>query len=223
MFSELPLEWQQKLTEELAFVRKNGFYLTNPAQIQKQPKTLSVLLQPTKEYRRKLFEFVRDAVPAELRSKIILQPYEGYHVSVQWSKEFTNTKVAIFCKNIDKVAKTLPLVKTHVFGLYPSDNNFFFVLKTDVNVSEIRSQVSKVMEQNNAIPKLPGNLSIIWMSVARIVKPFTKEEIELSISKLGKKQFIDMYLSQLVVAKSDPFFDRKHSEILFEQTLVANC
>ncbi|KKU63401.1 hypothetical protein A2701_00025 [Candidatus Amesbacteria bacterium RIFCSPHIGHO2_01_FULL_47_34] len=214
MFSELPPEWEGKLVEEMAFVRENGFYLFDPETLQSTPKSLSILLTADEEWRDTLGEFVKRAIPSDLKDKIYFQPPEGYHVSLQWSKEFPQEELRDLTAELEDYFRNIDKILITLYGLYPSDNNFQLVGGASEIIRNFRAELTTIYEKHGAKPKLARDNGMTWISAARILQPFSKSEIEQAIQETGKEIFTDVSFSTAVLTLNDAMFSSQNSEIL---------
>lgn len=218
MYKELPLVWQNKLDKEIEHVYKEGFYLSEE-RLEGGNNSLVVLLTASKEFNQKLFEFSKQSIPNKIQEKIFLQPYTGYHISIQWSKEFKNKDINSFLQDVKNYVQELKPIITDVYAIYPSDNNLFVIPHVEKGISKLRNNISKIFDKNAIPPKLPPSLDTMWISTVRMKKQFTKEEIDLAVNFLPKKVFKNIVFDTLVVALSNQVFSKDSSEILYKARL----
>ncbi|OGC98759.1 hypothetical protein A2701_01750 [Candidatus Amesbacteria bacterium RIFCSPHIGHO2_01_FULL_47_34] len=220
MFNQLPQEWRTRLNEEMAFVRKNGFYLFDPNTLQSAPKSLSVLLILDETWRGKIAEFAQKAIPSSLKEKIYLQPPEGYHISLQWSKEFSRIEISDLVLDVEEYFRKIGNFSITMIGLYLSDNNFQLVGGTNKLIRSVRNDLSALYEKHQAKPKLAANNGTTWISVARILHQFSGMEIEEAANKTIIQKFPDVSFSTVILTLNDAVYSKQNSEILAQIKLI---
>lgn len=215
MFKELPQVWQKKLQEEMDFVRKNGFFLTNPEEARNKPKSLSVLAIPNHDSIGEIHNFVVESIPENLKSKLYVQPPEGYHISLQWSREYSNCNMEKLIESTKKIFTNQPPITVDIMGLYPSDNNLFVIpVNPSLNIFETRTKLVTSFSECGAKPRLAPKLSTLWISVVRITKQLSESQIEQTITDLPKKVFPKISFNKVHITLNDSFFTPEVSEIL---------
>lgn len=220
MYKELPIVWQKKLENGLNSIRENGFCLFNDDSL--KTRTLSFLLTFDETQNQKLHEFIELALPGHFKNKCILQPFSGYHASIQWSLEYEETDLEGLKAKITEYTKSTSInLKVDILGLYPSDNNLFLVLVPNREgvVANLRTDISNIFQESRAITKLPADLDTLWISVVRFSEQPTAEEREELINCLPKFKFEKIGFDRAVLALNDPFFTTENSLRLTEIVL----
>lgn len=228
MFPELPEKWEKQLEGELSFVRQKGFYLTHPIKAQKT-NTLGLIFSFDAKIKKKIYDFVKQSIPNTLLSKLYIQPYEGYHITIQSSKDRPKDtkKLVELTKQYFQDSKSL---KGSIFAIYPSDNSLLGITTIDAYlIKKTRADLAKIFKSCEANPKYNPKTNIYhfnywstqtWVSLARPTSKFTDAEIELT-TKLPKSVFTNVVFDKAILTYNDPFFTPKFSEILAEINLIS--
>jgi len=226
MFNNLPEKWKRQLENEFSFVQKSGFYLTNPSEGLKI-RVLGVLLDFDLEVKKQIYKFVQKAIPEKILPKLHIQPYQGYHCSIQTSSQKAEDEKKL-ASSIEKLYKNSKPLKGNIKTIYPSDNSLFGV--TTLNgklIAKMRLDLSEIFLRCGAQPKYNPKRDkqhfdhwsgMTWISLARPTEAFSEEELKL-LRKLAKKEFKNVSFNKIVLTYNDQFFTPGVSEILTEINL----
>lgn len=210
MYPELPLEWQAELASRFAKVENGGLKVVDPSEMSKT-NTLGVLMVPTEETKLNLHKYLKDSLPTELLPKLFIQPWSGYHMSLQWTPEST-IDMEDFTTRVGQILGDVPQQSVKIYLTYFTDVNLTaIVTMPGLNLSILRADLNKVFDKSGLTPKLPI-INTAWISLVKFTQPLTTSEIQI-LQNLPKTVF-DTQIKKVVIALNDPFFTPQNSEII---------
>lgn len=207
------------MAKEQEWVKKNGFILTNPS-IAVTTRTFSVLLEVDQESKTRIYHAIQKAIPDQLRKKVFFQPFESYHITLQSTTD-TVTDINGLTIALQQALEGHSRIAGPVVLPFASDNSFLGIPLIDSEwMKQMRQDSASVFHSYHLTPKItPRNKEhfeqwseLGWVSLVRILEPFTEDEIELGRS-LPSCVIDGVWYPSVVIADTDPFFSPVHSEI----------
>jgi hypothetical protein len=215
---EYPKSWQRLLEEHHSDIESGNLALYNPADSKNQTRTLGVVFKVADETSESIAKLLHDKVPTTLKDKIIFQPANGFHFTIQWAPEEYLNKV-----NVDLLWERIQQSLTP-YSVIQGDLSFPFVgraglfglldTKTNDDMLSIRQAVHKIWEAFNLPTGLnPKDYDLAYISTARYMTSFTQAEIaELMTIKPEVIEGVKLDEVRLVI--NDKFMTIENTPIL---------
>jgi hypothetical protein len=214
LISSLPQEWKDKVTEDFAKLKTESPTIVDP-ESEKNKFFVTLIIQPDIETRKKIYDtisFLDDKFPG-----LYIQPYEGYHFSIQWSDtgESNLKRLILGIQTLE-----IPKLKVDIKLCYPSKNNIFAAvipINDQLWMTKIRGILTPKFTEAGYTPRLPDNLPLMWISLIKFTKDFDSSNIVELVDALPKLNIKASHF-KLILAKSDPYFSQSSANIyLLEQ------
>ncbi len=198
---------------------KNNVDVTSSENLYSQ--TLSLVLRVNNEYGKTINSNLRKHLPTELSDKIIIQPSEGYHFTLQWTSEELLDDLQ------EKLLSAIKEVKIHV----PSSSTLVYPVVGKAGilgiVDDSTAQQLEQLRQNFydiftsmgvAIGMPPKFFPLGYISLSRYNSPFSDQDFSM-LKSLEAKSAEPIQFESILLGRMDKFLTSQHSEIIWEEQL----
>lgn len=208
----IPQEFKQNLNNFTKQVLDNGFQLIDKKKYL-QNITYSILLQFNKSINEKLDSILRSKIPSEILKKIYIQPYEGFHITLQSTQIPTEEIKKDILKDLKEYVQDIFPFETSIIGPYPSHKNLFFAVTTNKNIANIRKDIEDIYLKYRLESHLPFNNNLMWVSVCRFIQQLDEREQDFILHKIEQESLNHKPIDRIVITENNPIFSEK-SKIL---------
>jgi hypothetical protein len=211
----IPSKFQSNLDTYRKQVLETGFITINLQEYIKNI-TFSVLLQLGEDTNKKLEEIVKSKVPLRILEKLYIQPYTGFHITLQ-STKIPNNDIGMVVEDLVNYIKNIQPFKVNIVGPYHSHRNLFFAVTTDISIIKIREDIENIYNKYRLTSHLPVGDDLMWISVCRFPEELNKEDTDFLLNNLEQEHLENIDVKKIIITKNDPIFS-KDSPILKEYT-----
>ena len=218
---EIPKNWKNNIEGQWKFLEENGAILLTEKET--KTRTLSVTLLPNPDDKRKINEKLLSVLPEQIDEYVVLQPWEGYHFSVQWvSKEnLKNEDVSILADSIKSDLKGEGEIRGKMIYPLLGKKNLFgiFDVETTDRLMNMRSKLENIWQEKGWKVGIPeGAYEMAWMSLAR----FKKKVPDNLIRELKSLEPIteDLVVNTVRISINDEFLTPDKTKVLGEIGLI---
>lgn len=206
----------QLIKEQHEYLRINnvGIFPISDNKVTIQTPSIIIRLEEDKfEINKVLY----DLVPAKLHDKLLIQPPEGFHLSLDWfpAEQYNQEIANQLIPKLDTIAKNLKIFIGHL--VLPIAGSHSIWAGVDIQTSNtlfpLRQVVAQAMSNLGLTSKTnPDRYDLFHVSLARYVKPLNLEEKEQLISI--KPISFNVNINNLEFALTDKFANPKQSKTL---------
>jgi len=214
---KLLVSWDKLLKDHWKQIESDNVVEFNAYKLSQETRTLGLVFKVPPKAGQKIRNSLDEIVPDSLRGRILFQPWQGYHFTVQWSP-----KEKVKDKNLDQIIKGLesllsefPPIKGEI--VFPFLGLLGF-LKTKDNreFSEIRNEVNKLWSSfglslgaKKYLEKYPG---LAYLSLSRYTGSFGCEEKQL-LKNFPTDQPQSVCFKEALLVINDKFMKPENTEI----------
>jgi len=215
MQTPIPLDFRENLSIFTKTILKDGFELIDPQQYLKT-RTFSVLLQFNQDINKKLETILQSNVPSNILDKLYLQPYTGFHITLQ-STQVPSENIGNIVCDLNHYLQTIKPFQVNIVGPYSSHRNLFFAVTSKENITDIRNSIQNIFNGYGLESNLPVNNGLMWVSVSRFTQQLSEKERNFLIYEIEQEFLKNIDIKHIFITKNDPVFSNS-SEILEDIT-----
>ena len=157
-------------------------------------------------------------IPQNLRSKLLFQPAEGFHFTIQWSPEEYLTKIDIetLLSELKNILNNFSPINGNLFAPFFGRAGLFGMLKTetDLEIPKIRSKVHQLWKKFGLPPGLNlKDYDLAYISLVRYLGKFNQDEIK-QFKDISLKKISNVILSEARVVLNDKIMNTNKTKIL---------
>lgn len=216
----LPNSLKEAILYQRYLVDKDNIAVYDSSQLKK--RSFSVLATLATATSKEMYNYTKKSLPIDYVSSLILQPYEGYHISLQWSPKETlkNINVKELVDNIkSSITIDRPISGTIHFPYLSSRSLLGWYVDNNSSLALIRNKLNDVWCNYGLERGITGLKSnFYWVSLIRFKKYLSDREIR-PFKDIKGKTLEDIHIKSLEIVYNDPFFSPDKSEILDTITL----
>ncbi len=214
---EYPPRWNELVAQHHAEMRAGNFSFFNPDDPQSQTKTLGVVFKVPDQTATLIAQKVYDAVPDDLRPKIVFQPAAGLHFTLQWSPEeyLASTDNKDLAAKLKAQLKDLPPLTGELVLPFAGKGGIWGMLSTPTNqeMIDVRHAVHQVWQSLNLPTGLkPTDYDLPYISTTRYREAFTDEEVERLLA-IQAEPMGQVTLSEIWLVANDKFMSPEKTTI----------
>lgn len=216
-YFNLPKHIIEAIEYHQALFRKK-VYLYNASVLTQ--KTFVAIINIPEETKSQLYQYMQN-IDEKLRQYLILQPYQGYHINLQWTNSIIMESIQNeIITEISELFTNVAPITGNIDLAYLSEKGVFGTLEIDIQkLVLIRNKLNSIFKKHNLKPGIKGEkYNWIWTSLARYQKDVPPKVKELFLN-LQKKQIRDIKFSKCSIVIMDPFFYARDNKILKEVNL----
>lgn len=197
-------------------IKTGNFTIYNSEKNKK--RTLGIVLKVPARTSKQIKNALLKNIPLEVRSKILFQPPEGYHFTLQWTPEryLRSMDVNIFTQKLRDLLQHYYPMEGNLYLPYFGSTGLYGIFKTkpDNGVLQMRQDIHKLWGQF----RLPTgsnsqNYDLMYISVARYIERFSPGEVE-KLGKLYAYEIPNIILNEVSVVVNDKFMTSENTKII---------
>lgn len=198
-------------------IRKHNVAVTTPHDLQSQ--NLSVVLRLQKDCALQIYSDLQQDIPSDILEKIIAQPYEGYHFTLQWTPSISPDKEQKLSSRLKELNFDIPTSGTMVHPVLGKAGILGIVDDQTAKIlEELRSKIYEVFTSLNiSAGLLPDFFPLGYVSLSRYSAPFTDMDFE-ALKAIEAKSKNPIQFESILLGKIDKFITLERSEIIWERT-----
>lgn len=218
---KLPSNWDKLLREHWQqIVLKN----VDVFDVKEEPKrNLGLVFKVPLNTSRKIKNVLDEIIPESLKGRILFQPFQGYHFTIQWSSEEYHRKInmALLKKELMEIFSELSPIEGQILFPYFGKMGLLGIFKTkrDRELLVIRQRVYQIWQDLGLPLGFPQKYyDLAYLSLSRYAGKFTKAERE-SLRNLPKQEIPEVRLTKTILVLNDKFMTPENTEVLKELVL----
>lgn len=223
---DLPFLWRKLLDDHWSQIKPGNvveFDTYKPAQ---KTRSLSLVFKISSETSQKIRNSLDEIVPDSLKKRILFQPWQGYHLTVQWApgEEIKNKSLNQFVKELERIFLKVPPIEGEIFFPFFGAVGLigFLKTKTDREFLEIRDKVNKIwasfglsLGAKKHLEKYPG---LAYLSLSRYTGGFSLKEKHL-LKNLPTNRPQSVCFKEALLVLNDKFMTPENTEIFAKLNL----
>jgi len=220
---DLPNSWEKLLEEHWEHIKIKNVDVISPQNILSKKRTFSLIFKVPVKASGKIYKYLEETIPERLKRQMILQPWKGYHFTVQWSPE-----ESLKDKNISQVIEKLQVLLVE-FPPIKGDLLFpffgragllgIFKTETDKEFFHLRQKVNEVLKSFNLPLGVPPKYSdLAYLSLTRYKESFTPKDKQF-LKNLSVNKTPSIVFSEALLVLNDKFMTSKNTKIFKKLTL----
>lgn len=213
---DLPNNLTRVLDEHWDHIQNYNVDTFDPKLANSGIRTVSLVFKISDGASKKIAEAL-EKIPDDLKKEMVFQPYQGYHLTIQWfPEEHLSLVNERFFKDLLEVFAGFKIINgSLVFPLLGRAGLLGTIkTETDLEMSHIRSEVNGVWKKYNLPfgldPKYEG---LSYMSLSRFVAELTQEE-KFFLKEYPQQEIPGIALSQARLVLNDKFMTPENTKVL---------
>lgn len=215
---DLSDSWKTLLEEHWRHIKTGNVDLLSLRDISSKKRTLGLIFKVPEGTSKTIYGYLEKTIPEHLKKQIAIQPWEGYHFTIQWSPE-----KPLRSKDVSQIGKDLQILLAE---FSPIKGNLLFpffgkagllgIFKTeaDKEFPHLRQAVNKLWKSFGLPLGVPPKYSdLAYLSLTRYKKSFTPKDKQflknLSVNKTPRIAF-----SEALLVLNDKFMTPENTETL---------
>lgn len=218
--------WDALLKEHWEQIKTSNVVRPDSYKPSQNTRTLGLLFKIPPESSQKIKDRLDKTIPNPLKKKILLQPWQGYHLTVQWSPERETTKIKMgqFTKTLESYFSKISPIRAKIVFPFFGVVGLLGLLKTEKNREflEIRKRANEVWKSFGLTLGAQGYLEkypdLAYLSLSRYIDIFNSREKNL-LKNLQVSQVKNVYFDEALLVLNDKFMTPEKTEILYRLSL----
>jgi hypothetical protein len=199
---QFPKKWQHLLDEEYyQKIKETNVRVFDKTTVD-DLVAISLIVRIPKEVQYEIYTTLQKIVPESIKPKIIFQPKEGYHLTIQWAP---NTEQLKFDEDfdfyiVDILSKYLPLKGDLYYPFFgPAGLGGILKTKEDNEFKGLRIEATELWKKLGMTVGYKDNFALAFASFTRYLDTFTDEEKELLKNIPAQKVAVELSKASLVL------------------------
>lgn len=207
---EISDKWQEFIKKQQDHIRQSGVDLVDPTQLKADYKVLTLVFKIDDDSAKKIDAYLKAAIPENIKDSLILQPYQGYHFTIQWTPDNATPNLVA---DISKILSQTPAFDGNLVFPFAGHAGFMATLQPNLEprFKKLREELESVWSDHNLkLGLAQANYEIIYSSLSRYKSQFSVQEaIDIPLQSIPGIVFNE---AQLVMA--DKFMNPENSDII---------
>ncbi len=218
--------WDELDTRLWKEIQEKGARVYKPDELQHTDLNSSLVIKIPDRVNLEIFQKLQDSIPSNIKPKIQFQPWEWYHLTIQWSpeKEIEEAKKTQLYTNLRRLIAKYPSIRGSFqfpflgnggpWGVFFSEEDGLIA-----RLKERSTEVWKALEIKPFVP--PIYYETNYISLSRFIQAPTVEELQ-TLKQLPLIKVENIILDRLLLIRNDKVMTPDRIEILVDEKLKAS-
>lgn len=215
---KFPKKWRHLLDEYSKTIEHTNVQVFDPSTINKLIAISLITKLPT-AVSQQIHHTLQQQIPKQFQPKILFQPPEGFHFTIQWTSNedlFKIDTAQFEYQIVDLFMKYFPIIGDLYYPFFgPAGLGGILKTKTDVEFKNLRTEVLPIWNSFGLTQGYSANLALAYVSFSRYIDTFTKEESQL-LMNLPTQIIKNVSLDNLLLVLNNKFVTSDVSVVLSE-------
>jgi hypothetical protein len=214
-----PSAWLRSFEEHKPNIDSGNFVLYNPDDERNKKRTLAVVFKVSNTDSDKISDILNKTIPAIEKEKLLFQPRQGRHFTIQWAPEefLSQINLAEFLPNIKNILSKFPPIRGSLHLPFSGNFGLYGILKTKSNdeMSIIRKEINLLWKEIGLPTGQSSKKSYdsAYTSLVRYLQPFNQNDYK-KLKKIPIEIIPNITLVEVWIVLNDKFMTPKKTQIL---------
>lgn len=218
IMKKYPSAWLRLFEEHKPNIGSGNFVLYHPDDERNKKRTLAVVFKVSDINSDKISDILDKTIPATKKEKLLFQPRQGFHFTIQWAPEecLSQINLSEYLPKIKKTLNKFPPIKGSLYLPFSGSAGLYGLLKTksDDEMLKIRKDIHLLWKEMGLTTGLnPKKYDLMYISLVRYLPSFNQNDYK-KLKEIPIKIIPNITLNEVRIVLNDKFMTPEKTQIL---------